>query len=870
MKQRSGVNLPRLDDMSAPAWIWDLDRARIADANKAALAFWDEPTLADILAREFDPKGPMAATIEAEAERLDKTPTDTVLPLTSHSGSRRVRCEAAALALPDGRRGVLIKVLGELVEKDADEDARLAFAARGAPVALLFADTSGKISAENEAARALFGEGREPALAQRIGSSRIAKALIEECMVEGRASRTRTIPTRFGMRLCRLTVRRSEDPVSGGPSILVQAVDVEDERARIAEREAEAASLASFLDASADFYLELDYDLRVVRASNQLGRRLNLGETEPQSLHWRQIANFQGVEISREIEKAMEGRTGWQASQIVVLQGEGRKVYTAHGQVLTNERGDFRGYRIVAHESRAPNTETAGVTSISAHRPEKARPPAFADMVDAAPWAVVVHRGFAPLYINRAFMEFFGLEEDTLKAPEEISLITMFPGAEPALREDYDRLMHDELAFAVRELSAHRSIDDREMTLQLRARRIDWQGSPAIEYVMEDVTAYRGIDRSDKGRGQTMTAVLDMMPEAIFMMQGDGRIEWANLAALRLLDLPDAGPAPHDLSDVLGPEDTGWAQDYVAGLAEGGLTHLFAEGREVAVITAGGQRVSALMALERIGEGDTVKVCAVLRDISEWRGAETKLEEARGEAEQSSGRKTEFLAKVSHELRTPLTAILGFAQVMARQELGPIGNPRYIEYAQDILGSGDHLLSLINDLLDMSKVESGKLDLSFDSVDLHDLTEGCVRLMSPIAGSRQVTLRHTVADTLPSVVGDERSLRQILLNLISNALRFTEGGGEVCVNAELDDSGGLTLSVNDTGVGMNEAELAVALEPFEQVEKEVASGTPGTGLGLPLARALTEANRALFRIESAPEAGTRVAITFPSTQVLVV
>jgi PAS domain S-box-containing protein len=488
-------------------------------------------------------------------------------------------------------------------------------------------------------------------------------------------------------------------------------------------------------------------------------------------------------------------------------------------------------------------------------------------MIDAAPWGVVVHRGFAPLYVNHAFVDLFGLSESAADEPDRVSLFRFFADAEQALRDDADRLMEDELAFTVREVTAH-GMEGRERRVRIRARRIDWRGEGAIEYVIEDVSAARGAPREDASRAATMTAVLDMVPEAVLLIRGTGEIDWANLAALRLLGLPDQGPGPHDIADVLGPEDTGWAQDYIAGLAEGGLTHLFTDGREVAVITADGRRVPALMALERIDRGSATHVCAVLRDISEWRDAESKMEEARGTAEESSSRKTEFLAKVSHELRTPLTAILGFAQVMARQDLGPIGNPRYVEYAKDILDSGDHLLSLINDLLDMSKVESGKFDLSFDSVDVHDLAEGCVRLMSPIAGSRQVTLRHTVEDTLPSVVADERSMRQILLNLISNALRFTEGGGEVVVSAEVDAGGGLTLAVTDTGVGMSEEELALALEPFEQVEKDVASGTPGTGLGLPLARALTEANRAQFRIESAPKAGTRVALTFAPTQVL--
>jgi len=867
LDRRPGVNLPRLDEITEPAWVWDIDRARVVAANEAALSFWDEPMLADLLSRDFDPRDDMSNAIDRATTSPSGEPTlEQILPLRAVGGPRPTRCQIEALTLPDGRRGALIKVMGEVSAPDLEETKRLASAALEAPTALMSADMSGRIVAENEAARELFGEGRELELGQRIGSGRIATSLIEECMAHGRASRTRTIPTRFGLRLCRLTARRGEDPITHRPTILVQAMDVQDERARVSENEAYAAALADFLRASTDFYLELDYDLRIMRASAGVAQLLGIGGDDLVGMHWREIAGRSNIQISREIDLALGARSGWEDAALELIEADSRRQYLTTAHVLTNDRGDFRGYRLVARAAEAPST-AAGVMPFEPASVGRRRA-AFAEMVESAPWACVVHRDWKPLYINRAFTEIFGLEEGAMDEPEGIPLAQFLPGAEAALSEDNARLMQDDLAYAVREISLSRGEDAAPQILQLRARRIDWESAPAIEYVIEDVSAYRRAGASGEASSSAFTAMLDMMPEAVFLLRANGRIEWANLAAFRMLELPDAGPPPHDLSDVLSPEDTSWAQDYVVGLAKGGLAHLFAEGREVAVVTSSGDRVPALLALERVGTGEPSQVCAVLRDISEWRNAEEKQNNAPAEAKTPSMGRTEFLAKVSHELRTPLTAILGFSQVMARQELGPVGNPRYVEYAKDILNSGDHLLSLINDLLDMSKVESGKLNLNFESVDLYHMAEGCTRLMSPIAGSRQVTLRHTVDDTLPSVVADERSVRQILLNLISNALRFTEEGGEVCVSAELDEGGGLVLAVTDTGVGMNEEELALALEPFEQVEKTVSEGTPGTGLGLPLARALTEANRAFFRIESAPRAGTRVSITFASTQVL--
>ncbi len=865
MTNTLGADHLRLDDIPKPAWVWDPDRARVVDANVAALGLWQEPSVADLMEREFDPEAAFALALGREPESADTKLSETILTLPLTDGMREMRCTITYRALKDGRGGALVVALAEVEASSSDATTRLAGAARNAPAALLTVDVDGRITVENDASRDMFGRGREALLAQRIGSTRITKALIEEALIHGRAGRTRTVPSRIGPRLARLTARRMEDPLTQRPSILIQIIDIEDQRAREAELQTHNEALADFLTASTDIYLELDHDLRLARISPRMAEQLGLDPYGAVGIHWRDLIASHGVSVSSEVDMAMGARSGWRELALSFNSDDAQSRFASSAQVLTSERGDFRGYRIVGREV-VPPQEQAEVMSIETVAPTST-PSDFAEIVGASPWAVAIHRNFETLYINMAFTELFGLGENKIDAPGEIDVLSLMGESESALREDHNKLMSDDLSFAVRETDARHS-DGRIITLQLRARKIDWRGEFAIEYVLEDVSAYRHDRRKSEERAAMMTSLLDKVPEAVLLMDGRGVVEWSNLAVLRLLGLPDGGPSPHDISDVLCPEDTGWAQDYIAGLAEGGLTRLFAEGRDVVVINANGDRMPALMALDRIDVGSHPRICAVLRDTSSWRKAEAELEEVRSEAASSSSQKSAFLARVGHELRTPLTAILGFAQVMARQELGPMGNARYVEYANDIQNSGDHLLSLINDLLDMSKVEAGKLDLNFGSVALKELTETCVRLMGPVAQGRQIELRAAVADGLPAVVADERSLKQILLNLISNALRFTEPHGHVTITAAVDELGGLTLSVKDTGVGMSEDELAVALEPFEQVEKAVANGTPGSGLGLPLARALTEANRAYFRINSVPQAGTTVDITFPSTQVL--
>ena len=259
--------------------------------------------------------------------------------------------------------------------------------------------------------------------------------------------------------------------------------------------------------------------------------------------------------------------------------------------------------------------------------------------------------------------------------------------------------------------------------------------------------------------------------------------------------------------------------------------------------------------------------CAVVRDITQWKKTEADLRQAKERAEATSRQKSEFLASVSHELRTPLNAIMGFSEVMRLGRFGDIGNEKYRGYVQDIHASGSHLLSLINDLLDLSKVEAGKLELNFASVDLAEVAEHALKIMQEQATAARVVLRKSMPPGLPNVVADLRSMRQIMLNLVSNAIKFTDPGGQVVMSAQVTPGGELKLRVKDTGIGMTENQLKGALEPFGRV---VTAGreAQGTGLGLPITKALTEANRASFELTSEPRKGTLAEITFPTTRVL--
>jgi signal transduction histidine kinase len=248
--------------------------------------------------------------------------------------------------------------------------------------------------------------------------------------------------------------------------------------------------------------------------------------------------------------------------------------------------------------------------------------------------------------------------------------------------------------------------------------------------------------------------------------------------------------------------------------------------------------------------------------------AETELRNAKRETQNAAAAKAEFLAKISHEIRTPLNAMTGFAEVMMAERFGPIGNERYRDYLKDIHGAGTHLVAQLNDLLDLSKVETGKLDLNFSNVGVNDLTQQCVGIMQPQANRARIIIRTSLTPALPQVVADERSLRQIVLNLLANSIKFTGPGGQVIVSTAVSDSSEVVLRVRDTGAGMSEQDVAAALEPFRQGATSGSWGSGGTGLGLPLTKALAEANHANFNIKSAPNAGTLVEIAFPASRVV--
>ncbi|QRM54284.1 ATP-binding protein [Sinorhizobium sp. BG8] len=498
-------------------------------------------------------------------------------------------------------------------------------------------------------------------------------------------------------------------------------------------------------------------------------------------------------------------------------------------------------------------------------------------VADALPVALLVHAGDRLIHANPEFLKLSGYQSlDTLA--EAGGLGALLDGHAEESEQGPDGTM-----------TLRHADGEKTISVRARLRSIQWEDSSALMLALTPVQAATAPslhlvqqspampaeeERNAEQRAiaalrveaDELRSILETATDGVVVVGQDGEIRSMNRSASALFNYDEEETRGKPFAMLFAHESQKAVLDYLAGLAGHGVASVLNDGREVIGREASGGFIPLFMTMGRLSSSSGY--CAVIRDITQWKRTEEELRNAKRAAETANAHKSDFLARVSHEIRTPLNAIIGFSDMMATERFGPIGHSRYVEYANDIGRSGRHVLDIVNDLLDISKIEAGEMDLEFTAVGLNEIVSEAVSLVQPQANSQRVIIRTSLSTAVPQVVADQRSVKQIALNILANAIRFTPSGGQIVVSTAYEPSGSVVLRIRDTGVGMTRAELEQAMKPFRQVTTGARNRGEGTGLGLPLTKAMVDANRASFSISSAPNEGTLVEVIFPSPRVL--
>jgi PAS domain S-box-containing protein len=495
-------------------------------------------------------------------------------------------------------------------------------------------------------------------------------------------------------------------------------------------------------------------------------------------------------------------------------------------------------------------------------------------LLDLLPVGILIYRLDRLLYANDAFLTRMGYDSlHGLESAGGLDALYVEPGVSQASSSSGTGTPVT--------ISTNQTIGDAAQSVSAEARlhTITWDDDSALALIFsrtheEDAALAAALSapetmpepaaaplppQAGHADAEELGAILDTAAEGIIMFDAEGNIHSCNRSAEALFGYDGEAFVKRNLADLFAPESQHDIFGYLASLKSAGVASLLDHGRETLGRVRQGGIIPLSVTMGRT-RADGPNFFAVFRDLSQTRKSEGELHEARRVAERAANAKSDMLARISHELRTPLNAIIGFAEVMIGERFGALGNERYVEYMKDIRASGERVIAIVNDLLDLSRIETGKLDLAFTSQNLNEMVESCVAVMQPQANRERIIIRTSLAHTLPPVVADARALRQITLNLIGNSIHLANAGGQVIVSTALSDFGEVMLRVRDTGQSLNDNEVAAALEPFRAPAPSDHAGSGGVSLSL--TKALVEANRAKFQIRTGGRTGTLIEVVF--------
>ncbi len=365
--------------------------------------------------------------------------------------------------------------------------------------------------------------------------------------------------------------------------------------------------------------------------------------------------------------------------------------------------------------------------------------------------------------------------------------------------------------------------------------------------------------------GRTIENLMD----GLIIISESGVMETVNPAVESIFGYGKDELVGHHVSMLMQENEAREHDGYVARYLNTGEARIIGIGpREVIARRRDGSAFTLDLAISEMTTGGEHKFIGVVRDITLRKQAETELLQAKEQAEQANRAKSEFLALMSHELRTPLNAIVGFSDIISNESFGAMGNERYRDYAADINQAGLHLRDIINDILDLSKIEAGIQELDEEELDMEELIGTTVRTLEPYAREAQVAFEFVSIGALPRLRADRRKVQQILFNLVSNGIKFTEPDGRVTLEAGVQPDNCYLFRITDTGIGIAPEDMATAMAPFSQIDQDIARKYEGTGLGLPLTKSLTEMHGGKLELVSEPGGGTVVTVRFPAERIV--
>ncbi len=833
-------SLRELRESSQAAVLWDVARGRIVWANAAGIALFDSQSLFDLIDRPFDPSESGIATLRAIVTDLGgDSPRSADFTFPSVGIETPIACACSLRKLADGRNGVLMvqQVPPQATPAEAPPEFQAAMQLLPMPVVVF--NRQGAVIYENDAASAFFPEGEAKSVESILADRKlvIPFARLEAASLVSQSGRAFG---RHGLRDVMIALRRLDNNET---AYAVATID------DVTDRRALAARLANVIEED-DAILPVDQDVAFQKVGQSIIDEMSSGELPKAAAHF-------APDDRQALEEPQD-----QPGPVVSKPPSGGRQRTIPETIKNAMERSGEAVIIMQRDSLSFATERAA-TLFEFDSSD--------DLVASAELAATL----SVLGPSLEEHEFVSAKGNIVVADAMVTSIPWLHGPARQFRIKpvrNPRPKQQMLPPAAKSQSGStaptRNGKAWPVTPGAAAKSSLAPQSGTGDTMLAEAAPEKQDNNGFNAATEEIQAILDVVNDGIITLDRNARILSFSAGAESIFGSSIGDVIGQALTSLLDDASIPVFENYVASLQQPGLASIFNDGREVVAKVGDSGAMPLFLTLGRLQlQNSDAVFCVVVRDITQWKRTEAELRAAKEAAEKVSAQKTDFLARIGHELRTPINAILGFSDLMRRDKGEALRHEKYLGYSNDIHASATHLLSLINDLLDLSKAEAGRMDMTFGAVSIADVVEYSIRMLEREAAERGVIIRTSISEKLPRVVADLRAMRQILINMVSNAVKYTDAGGEVTVSANVGKTGQLKLRIRDSGIGMTSDEIAQALEPFKRVPTE-GRETPGTGLGLPLTKALAEANRASFEITSEPGRGTTVEITFPTTRVL--